>query len=131
MRYFKVIAKCGHVGKGHYIPKEFYVMANDKKEAAARVRWFPRVKHHWKNAIEEVCEIQKNEYDLGEANTKNDLYFRVTNSTDQRIYEAIDWDEVHDRETTEKKERDKNYTYYARMKKIRDRDFKMQLAEVI
>ena len=29
------------------------------------------------------------------------------------------------------KERDKNYTYYARMKKIRDRDFKMQLAEVI
>ena len=30
MNYYKVIAKCGHVGKGRYIVKDIYVMADEK-----------------------------------------------------------------------------------------------------
>ena len=39
--------------------------------------------------------------------------------------------EVYEKEVPEKKRRDKSFAYYARMEKIRDRDFKIQLAEVI
>ena len=131
MNCYKVIAKCGHVGKGHYIIKEFYVMAGDGKEAALKVRWFPRVKHHWKNAIEKVCKITKEEYDLGLLKTQQDMYFHVRNSTEQRIYVSMDLDEVYEREVPEKKRRNKSFVYYVRMEKIRDRDFKIQLAEVI
>lgn len=131
MNYYKVIAKCGHVGKGHYIVKDIYVMADDGKEAALKGRWFPRVKHHWKDAIEAVYKITEEEYLLGKLKTKQDRYFQVKNSTEQRIFVDIDSYEVQEREMREKKKKDKSFTYYVQMKKIRDRDMRIQLAEVI
>ena len=56
--YFEVKAKCGHVGRNNYIPISFAVCAKDGKEAARKVRDFPRVKHDHKDAIlsvEEIC----------------------------------------------------------------------------
>ena len=35
--YYEVIAKCGHVGKKHYVPVKFAVIAEDGKEAAKMV----------------------------------------------------------------------------------------------
>ena len=131
MNYYKVIAKCGHVGKGHYIVKDIYVMADDGKEAALKGRWFPRVKHHWKDAIEAVYKITEEEYLLGKLKTKQDRYFQVKNSTEQRIFVDIDSYEVQEREMREKKKKDKSFTYYVQMKKIRDMDMRIQLAEVI
>ena len=131
MNYYKVIAKCGHVGKGRYIVKDIYVMADDGKEAALKGRWFPRVKHHWKNAIEAVYKITEEEYYLGKTKTKQDKYFQVKNSTEQRCFVDIDPDEVQEREMLENKKKDKGFAYYVQMKKIRDRDMRMQLAEVI
>ena len=49
--YYEVLAKCGHVGKKHYVPVKFAVIAEDGKEAAKMVRYFPRVKHNHKDAI--------------------------------------------------------------------------------
>lgn len=131
MNYYKVIAKCGHVGKGRYIVKDIYVMADDGREAALKGRWFPRVKHHWKNAIEAVYKITPEEYRLGKIKTKQDKYFQVKNSTEQRYFVDIDPDEVQEREKLVNKKRDKSFDYYVQMKKIRDRDMRMQLAEVI
>ena len=37
-KYFKVQAKCGHVGRNHYILKWFYVKALTGEEAAKVVR---------------------------------------------------------------------------------------------
>ena len=37
MKFFEVQAMCGHVGKSSYIPIRFAVMAEDAKEAAAKV----------------------------------------------------------------------------------------------
>lgn len=39
-KYYEVIAKCGHVGKKHYVPVKFAVIAEDGKEAAKMVRDF-------------------------------------------------------------------------------------------
>ena len=55
--YYKVLAKCGHVGRHRYITKWFYVKASSGKEAAYIVRYKPRVKHDHKDAIREVVSI--------------------------------------------------------------------------
>lgn len=85
MRYYEVEAKCGHVGKSNYIIKRFYVRARDGREAALKVRAFPRVKHHHNDAIRSVIEIEYNEYLAGLNKNSNDPYFLVNNSTQQRI----------------------------------------------
>lgn len=100
-------------------------------KAALKGRWFPRVKHHWKNAIEAVYKITEEEYYLGKIKTKQDKYFQVKNCTEQRCFVDIDPDEVQEREMLENKKKDKGFAYYVQMKKIRDRDMRMQLAEVI
>ena len=51
MRYYRVEALCGHVGKGRCIRKEFGVVASNGKEAARVCRTIPRVKHDFKEAI--------------------------------------------------------------------------------
>jgi hypothetical protein len=63
MRYFIVTAKCGHVGKGRYIPIRFAVRAKTASEAASVARGLPRVKHHHKDAILSVEEVDVSEYE--------------------------------------------------------------------
>ena len=53
-RYFKVEAKCGHVGHGKCIWITFATAAEDGKEAAKKVRDFKRVKHDHKDAIKKA-----------------------------------------------------------------------------
>lgn len=131
MNYYKVEAKCGHVRKSHYIIKSFYVKADNGKEAAAKVRMFPRVKHNWKDAINTVYKISQEEYVYGCVEVNNDLYFKVTNSTEQRFCQCVNYDEVYEHEMPEKRLREKKTNYYIKMKKIVSRDVKIQLAEVI
>lgn len=99
MKYYKVEAKCGHVGRNNYIIKMFYVCADDGKEAALKVRNSPRVKHHHKDAIRSVSEIEYNGYLIGLNRTSTDSYFLVHNSTDQRAICRFADDEVIKEET--------------------------------
>lgn len=84
MNYYKVDAKCGHVGRYYYIIKSFFVEACDKKEAASLTRQIPRVKHHQKDAIRKVEQISYISYLVGKERNKLDPYFFVTNSSEQR-----------------------------------------------
>lgn len=84
MNYWKVKAKCGHVGKTKYITKFFYVKAETKKEAAEKVRWFPRVKHHHKDAIKEVKCISQDEFVAGLKEFSKDPYFKAKNKQEQK-----------------------------------------------
>ena len=94
MNYYKVLARCGHVKKGHYIEKWFYVEEESKKEAAQIIRNIPRVKHHKKKAIEDVRTISFEEYLLGLKAMGADPYFKVHNSTDQRRMNAVKDEDV-------------------------------------
>lgn len=94
MKFFKVQAKCGHVGRNNYILKLFYVKANNKKEAASIIRQMSRVKHHHKDAIRDVTEITMDEYVRGLKITENDKYFHVSNSSEQRNEHAVSIEEV-------------------------------------
>ncbi len=62
MKYYLVIAKCGHVGKGKYVEVEFPVYAIDKHSASQMCLRKGKVKKHLKNAISSIYEITYEEY---------------------------------------------------------------------
>ena len=85
-KYYKVVAKCGHVGRNNYIEVEFPVRAYSKKEAAEMVRMFPRVKHHQKDAIKMVSEIDVESYNYLKEEYSNDNYNFVHSIQEQKLY---------------------------------------------
>ena len=106
--FFRVQAKCGHVGRNKYIEKSFYVKASSGKEAAHIVRYRPRVKHDHKDAILSVEHITQNEFKKGIEINRSDKYFNVTNSSDQRMLSAVDPEDIRIevKRTNTKKTRD-------------------------
>lgn len=86
MSMYEVCAKCGHVGRNYYVEKTFAVRAENAKKAAEAVRWFPRVKHHHKDAIRYVNEIDSDRYDEILRVNQTDQYFVCQNIQEQRMY---------------------------------------------
>ena len=82
--YYCVTAKCGHVGKNFYILKDFAIIAKDGKEAAAKARLIPRVKHHQKDAIRNVTRLNEDDYKSLKECNKNDPYLNCFNIQQQR-----------------------------------------------
>lgn len=90
MRYYEVTAKCGHVGKGYYIPIGFAVRAETASEAAAATRTMPRVKHDHKDAILSVREVDVFEYDDLRQVNHYDPYLQCQSRREQMTeYDAI------------------------------------------
>ena len=56
-RYFKVVTKCGHVGRYNCIWINFAIVAESKQQAADKVREEGRVKRNHKDFIKEIQEI--------------------------------------------------------------------------
>lgn len=73
--YYKVLVKCGHVGRNKYILKWLYIKAIDGKEAAKIARNIPRVKHNHKDVIRELKKIPFDEYVIGLKMNLQDKYF--------------------------------------------------------
>ena len=127
MRYYKVLAKCGHVGRHKYILKEFYIEASNGKDAAFKVRYLPRVKHHRKDAILSVEAITEDEYLAGKALQAEDMYFRVHSSTEQRRCGAVDYRLVLSEREATKRQKCKNPYYHLKLAKIIRRDTQLRL----
>lgn len=127
MRYYKVAAKCGHVGRYHYIIKEFYIEANDGKDAAHKVRHLPRVKHDRKDAILSIEIITQADYLAGKALQAKDMYFRVHSSTEQRQCGAVDYELVLPEIKVAKRQKCRNPIYYNKLARIISRDTQRQL----
>lgn len=71
-KYFKVIAKCGHVGKNKYVPIPFAVSAQSRSEASQKALKFPRVKKQLDDAIISCEEIDKKTFkEIIKANQSN------------------------------------------------------------
>lgn len=90
MNMYKVIAKCGHVGRKNYIPITFAIKANDGKEAAKIARTIPRVKHHHKDAIINVKKIDISEYLKIKEQNNNDPYLGCKSKQEQNLYNLND-----------------------------------------
>lgn len=127
MNYYRVVAKCGHVGRGHYIVKAFFIKAENGKGAAYIVRHLPRVKHDRKDAILSVEVITKDMYLEGKTLQTEDKYFRVHSSTEQRQCEAVDYNLVLPEIETIKHKKCKNPIYYKKLARIIRRDTQRRL----
>ena len=84
-RKFIVSTKCGHVGRNKYILIDFAVTAKSAKDAAKVARNIPRVKHHWKNAIENVKEVSYEKYYKQLIINSKDNYLKAKCIQDQHI----------------------------------------------
>ena len=76
INYYIVKAKCGHVGKGKYIPIDFPIRSRDAKRAAFIIRQKPGVKHHHSDAILSVRKVSYVEFILYRKIFKDDLYWQ-------------------------------------------------------
>jgi putative cell wall-binding protein len=83
MKHYAVTAQFGHVGRGKYIPKTIAILAESGEEAAEKVRWMPRVKHHRKDAIIDVRKISEEEYQILKEENRSDPYFKVNSKQEQ------------------------------------------------
>jgi len=81
--FYKVVAKCGHVGRKNYVPIQFPVVAESKKEAARIARGFPRVKHNHKDAILNVFEISYDQFLELKKTNDNDPYLKCHSRREQ------------------------------------------------
>ena len=140
MRYFTVTAKCGHVGRDCYIPITFAVKANSAKEAASVTRFLPRVKHHRKDAILSVEEVDFSAYQDRYYINSFDPYFQCSNRQEQmREYEAICGrivaESVLERRKTKEYPEKTVYSGKVRIRNIRrfakEQAFELAAAEVI
>lgn len=129
--YYKVRAKCGHVGRNRYVEKNFYVTASSGKEAAFKVRYLPRVKHHHKDAILNVKQISHNEFCEGVEISRDDCYFKATNSTEQRLFGAIKPDDIRHEPQPTARRKTRNVDYIMKRRKILERQYDKMLEEAI
>ena len=85
-KFYKVTAKCGHVGRHNYILIEYPVSAFNAKDAAKYARQIPRVKHDHKDAIREVVEISRDEYIELKRKNDEDEYLNCHSKQEQKLY---------------------------------------------
>ena len=119
---YEVIAKCGHVGRNNYVLKSFAVEAGSAAEAAAVARSFPRVKHHHKDAIRDVMEIDDARYlEILEMH-RSDPYFRCHSIQEQRALcpEMELLPELHETYHSAMREQKNRKDYYIGKEKIRN-----------
>lgn len=129
--FYKVKAKCGHVGRNNYIEKTFYVTAHSGKEAARKVRYLPRVKHDRKDAILSVEQISRPEFVEGNAANSIDKYFKVTNSSEQRLLKAVDPGEIRPEPHRKKYKKKRDVSYIMKRMKILQKQYDKMMSEVV
>ena len=129
--FYKVKAKCGHVGRNNYIVKDFYIRATSGKEAASKVRYLPRVKHDRKDAILSVEQITKDEFTMGVKTNRDDTYFKVTSSSEQRLLGAVDSEDIRPEPKHMDFEKSRNVDFIMKRTKILEEEYDKMLSEAI
>ena len=129
--FYRVKAKCGHVGKNHYIEKYFYVVATSGKDAAYKVRYKPRVKHDRKDAILSVEQISQDEFIMGIESNEKDNYFSVRSSSEQRLVGAVDPKDIKVEPKCNNFSKKRNVEYIMKRTKIFEKRYKEMLWESI
>ena len=121
MNMYEVRAKCGHVGKGYYIEKTFAIMAQDGKEAAAIARQKPRVKHHHKDAIRFVKQINIDRYREIIRENSNDPYMNSHSIQEQRARCKLEVarEEQRNHAKSKREDEDRELPKYYHKKKLR------------
>ena len=84
MKFYLVTAKCGHVGRKAYVPITFPVKAEDGREAAKKVKAYPRVKRNHKDAILSCKKVNERAYLKQVEINKKDPKLHVSSRQEQK-----------------------------------------------
>lgn len=123
MKYFKVTAKCGHVGIHKYYKGDFYIRAETKEEASKITRNMPRVKHDKKDAILNVEEIDHETYIKGIKENSKHPYFNCKNKQEQNRFLQEIQENIVDEENTNLEKPKKTKRHSLRRKFNNDNDY--------
>ena len=123
MKYFKVTAKCGHVGIHKYYKGDFYIRAETKEEASKITRNMPRVKHDKKDAILNVEEIDHETYIKGIKENSKHPYFNCKNKQEQNRFLQEIQENIVDEENTNLEKPKKTKRHSLRKKFNNDNDY--------
>lgn len=85
---YAVIAKCGHCGRGYFIPIMFSIYCKDVYTAIERVKAIPRVKHDQKDVIIDAFEITQYQDYFIKAVCDHDPYLRGFHDKDSPEVES-------------------------------------------
>ena len=94
MKYFEVVAKCGHVGRMYYYEGHFFVSGDSKKTAAGKVKTFPRVKKDHEDVILWVEEVTEVQYKEGLAQMESNPYFQCGSKHEQNAIVELIQDQI-------------------------------------
>lgn len=84
-RFYAVTCKCGHAGsRNFYCERTFPVQASSGTEAAQIARFIPRVKHHHKDCILKVVEVDYSEFLLLRKANDSDPFLHCSSIQEQR-----------------------------------------------
>ena len=132
-KYFKVICKCGHVGRGHFVRVSFPITAQCARDAADVARYIPRVKHDQKDAILDCVEIDEAEFLAVKKANNEDPYLRCSSPQEQRCIE--DFSSRVENEPSffakERKEKNKNVAYKIKKQKEIDDCLREEMLESV
>ena len=85
IKYFEVVAKCGHVGRTKCIMIHFAVEAENAKDAAIKVKSYKRVKRNHKDCIRSVSKISRERFDEITETNKNDPYLKCKSKWQHKL----------------------------------------------
>ena len=117
MKYFEVVAKCGHVGRMYYYEGHFFVACKSKKDAAGIVKNFPRVKRDHEDAILWVDEINEVQYKEGSEAMSNNPYFKCGCKREQNAILELIQDKIFPETELQQKYREKCCYYKDKIQK--------------
>lgn len=126
-QYYKVTAKCGHVGRGHYIEISFAVRAESGKQAAALARKFPRVKHDHPDAIRDVQLISRAEYLALLSENDADPYLHCSNVQQQRQIQGLEYRLIPENDRHAVHTRDSSVNYKRRRRNVDDQERRREM----
>jgi len=116
--FYKVTAKCGHVGKYYCVLIDFPIKATNGVEASNIARSMPRVKHDHKDAILSCEKITKEEYELLLEVNSNDPYLQCKSVQDQKYSCDMDGRIIPDTYYDEYKEEGRKYGHFDREERL-------------
>ena len=132
-RYFKVVTKCGHVGRFNCIWIDFAICAENKQEAADKIREEGRVKRDHKDFIKEIEEISFDTFMKLKAKNDSDPYLHCKNIQEQNAIfgfeERVEVDE-YNLAKLEKKTSKRNSVKFRKQKaKTQERSYNRRVYE--
>lgn len=131
--YYKVVCKCGHIGKMKYIPIAYAVCADSAKSAETKAKKIGRVKHDAEDAIIHCSKISYEEYLIIKEINDNDPYLGCHSDEEAAQYDFSERvrDEFHKSDKQHRATRHERILRQLKINKIIENSYRGEIYEYL